>query len=452
MNFGELEYSNIAAWITSVAYVILVVRYPSSSVFAFIATWAYGYGTIAGPVKFAHLLFLMQFLTFLILFLETILRVGTKGIVSFLLSPISIFGWFMVIIWLKILLETVYYGYNFDRSLAIKNAPVQVILPCLIMLLCVLRGNHLKTLNGVFLGMVVFTLIPLLMSLTSVISEGRIIAAINGQERLTLWGLDTIRSGSVFLYFAIGVIGLTLTNFGRETILRFILWSIVILPSGLLVLNASRQHLLTLAVAIVIALVIYFKKSIVFATAITLAFGGSFYFFGGGFAESATTKRLTSDAIQAEATVSRGAIWRDAFTTGFNNPIAGIGFRNFGETTVTQSGRDSELISMKDTAHGFYQEIWAEHGIIFFLLIVSATAFVFIKLLGMKVAFQLDDHRRTYAYLAVTIMLTCFFSGTVYGSIGPYVLIGITPFLYVCIPVNTLLNQEEIERRAKGSK
>ena len=89
------------------------------------------------------------------------------------------------------------------------------------------------------------------------------------------------------------------------------------------------------------------------------------YSLKGLYSEAQIADRVTSDNLAMEVSVGRVSIWKDAFLTAVDNPIFGVGFRNFGDEYLAIAPDTGVILHHRSNAHGFFQEVFVEHGLFF---------------------------------------------------------------------------------------
>ena len=104
-----------------------------------------------------------------------------------------------------------------------------------------------------------------------------------------------------------------------------------------------------------------------------------------------------------------------------SNPVTGVGFRNFGEEFPTISPETGELSWTKDTAHGFFPSVAAEHGIMLACVLLVAL----LILLRSTFAALRHASKPAFALFCVVtgIIMSENFSCTVYNAFAYHLII-----------------------------
>jgi hypothetical protein len=426
MNNFELEYGPIAAHMALLVFALLATRYPAALGFSFMTNKAFAWAPIFGVINYAKALFVLQFLAALVLIVLAVQRGAISRINAFVRRPESWVLWVLLAVWLKVSTDVLLGGLNMDRTEPLKTAPVQVFFPALIIGLSFLSFPVERVVRGVLLGMVAFPLVCIIPAMPGVIEGKRIALALQGTERFAIWGLDTIQGGQFFCYAALGGLGLGLMASGRYIWLKPASWGLFAACFFFLIINATRQFLLASVLGLVLSVVLSFKRNVFVAIGFVFFACAAGYFILGETGDAAAGKRISADALSGEVEASRGVIWTDAFFAGLKSPVRGVGFRNFGQVVTVVSDLTGETIVKRDTAHGFYQEIWAEHGMLLGLAAILASIWSLWKLTRAAASCQ-SPVLNVLAFLNISLIVTCLFSGTIYYSLAPYVL-GVSMF------------------------
>ena len=421
MNVLEIEYGALAAHLAIIAFVLVGIRMPAALAFSFMTHKAFAWAPVFGLIGYAQVLLCLQFLAVVWLSFAALRKGGLGSLLAFVQRKEAILLWVLGLIWLKILSDIIFGGLSMDRLDSLKTVPVLIFLPILVIFLSFLSYPTERVIRDMFVGMIVFSTICILPALPGVIEGRRFMLAQQGRERLALWGLDTIQGGQFFCFLALGGLGLSLVSRIEVVGVKPFGWAVFVAGFLLLVLNATRQFLLSCVVGLMLSVVISFRRSvwIVFAAA-------AFFFFSGfvlfqGVREASASERVSIDSLSGEVATSRGVIWTDAFAAGLARPLLGQGFRNFGNVVTTVSHLTDEVITSRDNAHGFYQDLWAEHGVVLGAIVMLASVWSFVRIVVLAERLK-SSALYLIVYLNATLMFLCIFSGTVWSSLSPYVL------------------------------
>lgn len=246
--------------------------------------------------------------------------------------------------------------------------------------------------------------------------EERLIGALAGDERLTLFGIDSISSSRCLPIFI-------LASFYLESTFRKGLSRSLLLGSGLLgayigILIATRQHLLAglFCFAFTVWLVgrrfwKWFLPMGVIVAVLILVFQD--------FSTFILSERLAKETITTDG---RFDIWKKALNLAAEHPLTGVGFGNFGEIEAIYNSETGKVLLVKDYAHGIVFDLLAEHGIL------VGGFWIFAYIAGLSLAIREASKASTpefkFAWIAlVTLPVSLLFSGTIWN--GTYFWIGL---------------------------
>jgi hypothetical protein len=404
-------------------YLLLLWKFPSGVVFIGFTSYGIAWTTIAG-LNYARCVFLLQLFSALVFFFYILRSKGTERILQFLTSRHSILLWFLVVIWLKISADILYTGLDDFRTDALKAAIQTIFLPTIIFFMAAVGIDPWRFALGIMVGMVAFAIAFVLPTLPGMIAEGRLASALFGEDRLTIYNMDTINGGRFFFMGAVGSMTLVIGGGFR----RF--WSVLLMVIccvfvAMLLLNGTRQYILGTVIAALMCTYSFIRSGGLlkyFFLAIMIAAIG--YLSYNIFQTAAVGERFSSANLVAEVSFSRGNIWRSAFHAGLDNPLFGVGFRKFGEV-VTLGGQinEAEAMTTLSGAHGFFQEIWAEHGVV--LGVIGLLIFGY-SIWQMLKQVQVERHSVIWAHYSalVGMVIPLFISGGVYSASAMYLLAG----------------------------
>ena len=219
--------------------------------------------------------------------------------------------------------------------------------------------------RDVLLGMAVFPILMFAGWLPVAVNNGLLLAAWNGVRRFTLGDADTINAARVLCFGAVGSFGLFLLPRKQGLAPVFLAPCLGLGLIVLVLLTANRQYLLTL-----FAFPVFWVFLLETSRLKRLIVGGVSIVFMGLVTYDVVTSgdvvlkdRITADALAVEISEARGPIWADAFQTMLAHPILGTGFKNYG-AEVDMMDRSGNLVIGRDSAHGVFQDVFTEHGII----------------------------------------------------------------------------------------
>jgi hypothetical protein len=399
------------------AFVFLFVKYPSGLTFLGMTANGIAATRIFG-ITYVMIAFALQVIAVLRLFYLASSTHGTKRFWDFLTSRYSAFLWFSILIWLKIGVECAFTGFDVFRSDAIKVAANTVFLPSLIFLFSLVSMPPSRFIRGLFLGMILFSMAYVIPTLPGMIIEGRFLAAIIGIERLTTYNVDTIGGARFFFLGSIGAIGLLGSGLSDRK-LHVVSFVVLCFLSVLLMLNGTRQYFAGVSVA-VLGMMWIGVKSRMWKVIITLGvFGLASYGLFDILEPYEVARRISREEMGRELRESRGVIWMDVLKTGIENPITGTGFRRYGNIDMVQGQEAGSMAVVLSGAHGFFQDVWAEHGML--LAIVGLVCLISVYVQVFKV-FHPQIHRPLFVFyiMMIAMMTPLLFSGAVFTGMPMY--------------------------------
>lgn len=419
MNTFDANVAPIAAYLCILAFIYLALRHPAGLCFSTATIRGIAWVTIGG-VNYARLLVIMQAIAFGFLLWRLIAGEGLSRFLHFFRTRYSIPLWILLLLWMKVAADVTLHGLNEYSSLALKLSLSQVIFPTFFVLFSLARHGVGKSIRDYIWGMWLFGAAYLLPVIPPIIVEQRIGEALFAGTRLTIYGLDTINSGTYIMFGALGLVGFIMLEVRRPWLTQ-LGWAGVAVLSVLLYLNGTRQYLLALVLAALLCLYTYFRNK----SALALLIVGSFVALGGVtwdyLRDAEVRERFTREAVTREIESSRGEIWRQAMLNSLEHPVAGSGFKQYGETVYRYNEETGVMDAQLDGAHGFFQDVFAEHGLIFGGLALLAFFFC-LKIIVTQInpAGRIDLWVFGVFYLA--LVPTYLFSGSLADSTGPYLL------------------------------
>jgi len=323
----------------------------------------------------------------------------------------------LAIILIKILLDSFIYGFDSYRIEAIYASQFSLIIPLVILSLYIKLYGVLKTLKDFIVsGTILFTLVllPLLPSIFS----SQLIPSLTESYRVTIFGIDTINSCRLFVYCAVfGYCAYFLTS---NRMVRLFLVGLIFLSTLLVILNGTRQYLLAI-VAIAFFCNIRTVSLKIIAVTVVLTIGVSYLYSNSTMIQNIElVNRISSNSIHEEGTQNRGLIWATQFQKMFDeDPIIGLGFRNSGEETVVINSTTKQEEKTKDNAHGFFQEVFVEHGIILGILLTITFINAFLVLRN-KLQHYDTVTKKLIISTCIILILPLFLSGSVLNGFGVF--------------------------------
>jgi hypothetical protein len=420
MSTLDFNYAPLAALACICTYCWLLWKYPSGVVFIGFTTNGIAWVSFGSALNYANAIFYLQLLS---AFIFTYIVINTRGInkiVQFFSTRYSLFAWFMLIIWLKIGFDILYYGMDDFKLGGLKIAVQTVFLPGLVFYMAAVSRDPWRFATGIMIGMVAFALAFVLPTLPGMIAEGRIINALTGLDRLTIYNMDTISGGRFFFIGVLGAMTLISTG-GLNRTISAILIAVFLLFFTLLLLNGTRQYIVGVIVAGSMCFYSFIRTSGIIRHIFLIAVSVAVIYLSYSIFQTAEVGlRFSGESIAREVAFSRGAIWLQVLQTGLEHPFTGVGFREFGDVIMVAGQTEgSELVENLSGAHGFFQDICAEHGII--LAVIGVLIFTYsVRLVFLRI--QIEKHSVVWAHYAalVGLLVPLFMSGYVLGSSGMY--------------------------------
>ncbi|MHB9008372.1 MAG: O-antigen ligase family protein [Limisphaerales bacterium] len=280
-------------------------------------------------------------------------------------APIGtiLFGMVVLAVWLKIGMDCAIGGMDGYRSTSLIYALTRVWLP-LVHLYFALRSSGIQKGSEAFLvGIMAYGGLVGLSALAFSLVDGSILNVIGGGGRLTLFGEDTINSARGPYYVVVVALVYLMSGARKSLTVRMACGSLIGAMALILLLTGTRQFVVAgilFGACVVITGMKNVKDALTFAglVSVTGVIGSALW------NTTAIGERFSGDRLEYEASSSRGAIWRDAFAMAYSRPLTGAGFRLYGEENAVFSERRGMVVFNRDSAHGYLQEMFAEHGIV----------------------------------------------------------------------------------------
>ena len=181
-----------------------------------------------------------------------------------------------------------------------------------------------------------------------------------------------------------------------------------------------RQYVIALGILLVFPIIKLNVKTFLFAGVAIVMISPFLNFVNNKFADISVVERFSSDQIERENDEGRTAIWKKGFSEMLSeNPILGLGFRNFGNEIINYSEDNINFTIKKDNAHGFFQEVFIEHGVILGILILISFIFSFFEL---RINLSNNSLLNPIITLLLGFIIPNFFTGYIMSSMGFYLL------------------------------
>jgi hypothetical protein len=352
----------VAGWLLLGAGLFFAVRRPAANVFVTLPSVGMGGVHLIAGLTYGRVSALVGLLTVLGL----VLRKRQKGEVRFAdltRTPLAWFAGVCLIISFKIVVETMIYGLDASRAANLTVGLTSMVFPCVTLILSELFVGTKRSARDLHLGMVTFPVLMMVGYLPFAFTEGQLEAAFSGLRQLTIGSSDSINSASVFTYGAIGTI--LLWTFRRKSS-RPVALAACLIPVAvgfivLLLLTGTRQYMLGM-----IGFLLLWGFAVqsarawqLLATLVVLACFGVFLSNLVNTHGYALKERLSGDKL---ATDGRLDIWTDVLESIVAHPALGTGFKNFGEECEISDKYGTVIVS-RNSAHGVWQDVFAEHGV-----------------------------------------------------------------------------------------
>jgi hypothetical protein len=414
----DFEYAPIAAWLSLMAFGFLLWRYPSGlAISGFLPT---GLGWVSfGNLTFVRVIFFLQVFALLIQMVRASRRADAKRLLLFVESRQSVLFWVLLIALVKVAVDLGLGGVDEFRREAIITFAYQVALPSAIFLLTILIEPPRQVTLGLALGLITFSLSYVLPLIPAVAAEGRLQTALGSIDRLTSYGQDPINGGRFFFFGALGALATAVVGTGRKWLLP-ITWIAFAIFQLAVLLNGTRQYILALGIAVLLYAAFGLRSRWAVGAAFFVCVISAFWVARDTLQLSAAVERLSSIEVSRELRESRGAIWIDVAQTAIQNPLLGVGFCRYGQL-VTNRGRDGDSTVSLSGAHGFFQDIFAEHGVILGVVALAAFAFVLQLTFGSVNRLQ-NAPTIPLMTLLVLLSLPYFISGALFNGLPIFLL------------------------------
>jgi O-antigen ligase len=275
--------------------------------------------------------------------------------------------WFAVvclIISIKILFETVYYGLDASRAAGLTSGLQEVLFPVAILLLALMRSGLESTQRDITIGMAVYPAIVVAGYLPFEVSQGLLQAAWFESSEFALGAVDTINSAHILAYGAVALALVYLFPRRRWTVTVLVAPCMAVVLVALTILTGNRQFVLAL-IGFLLLWAFFLQGSGRTRWLISItALAGLAYVIGSVVVSRhlALKERVSAQGLQDEAAGGRGVIWARAYDEMLDHLVLGTGYKNFGELIETVD-RHGDPVILRDSAHGAFQDVFTEHGV-----------------------------------------------------------------------------------------
>jgi O-antigen ligase len=186
-------------------------------------------------------------------------------------------------------------------------------------------------------------------------------------------------------------------------------------------LNGSRQYAIGLAIVAIFPFIKLNLKTYIISGILIVILPFASTIIENNFSDLAIIERFSSDELERENEDGRSSIWKTGFNRMFDeNPIWGLGFRNFGIVDDVSDPNSLTVVIRKDNAHGFFQEVFIEHGVILGLLLFISFLFSFFELRSYLV--NNNSLFNSIFIILIGFIIPNFFTGYIMSSMGYYFL------------------------------
>lgn len=393
------------------------------------ANWILGWTLLVGDSSgnelgtfYSRTVYIILGLSFGSLYMQGDAKQTLRAIISkFRKGRFKLFSLIVMVILIKIILETSYFGLDFYRVLNLKKYVYFVLFPILITMLSLIKNHSSRALHHFTLGFCFYSTVIAFVTIITGLNTSQFLLG----DQLTFGEMDTINGGR-FLYFAaLSYLIAALAN--RKRMSRNFYSILSLISYVFVLLNGQRQFIIGYLVGVLGVLILFGDKKRKRLPIFVLIFGlgASLVFINRNmFADAAFISRMSVEKLELEKTVYRGRLWLATYDLAKSKPLTGIGFGNFGEKFLFH-GIYKER---KGTAHGFFQEIMVEHG--FFLLGLSVLSFLYIFFTNFRktiILRQSDQVIFLFSFFLISFPEN--FSGIFLNCLG-YHFFALSPFLF----------------------
>jgi hypothetical protein len=387
-------------------------------------SYSLGGGDVFGLPFARHYLLLLYIFTFYFLISPNKPPIGNKK-----------FGFFNILLFIilfKIVLDSLVYGFDDFRSETLVIGFHVLILSMYIFHKSFELFGFEKTIKDfVWSGLFIHGIISVILFYS--IFQNQLIPALGVGHRITIFNQDTINSAKPFYFYIVFLLAAIQHKFINKKYLIVFAYVIAVLCLIVVILNGSRQYIIGLFFVVIFPLIkLNVKTSIIIGlTIIMLPILSSI--IENNFSDLAIIERFSGDELSREQEDGRSAIWEKGFNQMFSeSPIWGLGFRNFGTIHDASNPDSPTVVIRKDNAHGFFQEVFIEHGVILGILLSISFLFSFFKLRTYLVNNSMFN---SIFIILIGFIIPNFFTGYILSSMGYYFL-GLFLYNYPKLSIN----------------
>lgn len=379
-------------------------------------------------LSFAKIIALIQVMGALHIITKYLLEKNKRFRTDFFRKNAVVVG-LILLLWMKILVDCTTTGMDEFRSLALKYLLMNIITPLCLMVFDRELNGAKKAAQHAITGMMVFSVIFLVTALPSVIIDKGFQHAFSeqyiseDQYRFSTLGTDPINYGRFFFFGLCGCL-LTSLQFNKLPIkwalygMSFVFFVFIVASGTRQFLLASLCFMLFLFSILKMKKVLYISVFAVFLFISTLGFIENISSYVGK--SGSVLDRFSIKLISDELADNRGEIWRRAYAETLNNFALGVGFRRFGDPAEQINPDTKESYTVLDSAHGFFQDLFVEHGIFM--------GFAFLAFYFRSLWSVVRNKKNSKIYygnylllIGLSLSVSEFFTGSVFGSLGVYI-------------------------------
>lgn len=340
-------------------------------------------------------------------------------------KKVDFFGILLITILIKIVLDTLVYGIDEFRAESLIFGFHVIILSIYVFHKSFVNNGYEKTLKDFILsGLLIHGIISIVLFYP--IFQNQLIPAIGLGHRISIFKQDTINSGKPFFFYIIFLLAAINMKLIQVKFLRYLASIIGVFCLIILILNGTRAFPIALFCVVVFPLLKFNIRTIGITSVLLIYLPVLFSSIEDNYGDLIIVQRFSADHLNSEKTEGREAIWKRGFSLMVSeNPILGLGFRNFGEVGDVSDPDNPNVVIRKDNAHGFFQEVFIEHGIILGVLLLLS---FFYTLYRLRVYSGKDSPTFKAIFIVlISFFITNLFSGSFLNAIG-YFYLGL--FLY----------------------
>jgi hypothetical protein len=416
LNTLDLDYRQFAAILTLSVGIFLLIKYPAGNCLLGFSTSGLGAEQFFGRFSYAQCVVVIQAATLVVVLVRTLGQNKVKAPLLLLKRGATVFMWVILLVWCKIGFDSMYYGLNEFRISALKTAIYTILLPGTIAFFSLVNWGVAATMRGWVVGLCAISFVYLAPVAYPILVENRLISAATGETRLTVYGLDTINGGRMFFFGSVGFLlaGATIRVANN---LRFVFFALGLFFFILSLLNGTRQFVFSILLGFVAVVFILSRTREMIAVISLMAVASTAYVARDFYSQAQVVDRVTTQDLTEEIMSGRGRIWLEAWNQALESPVTGIGFRNYGMEYFTLSEETGDIVFNKETAHGFFQEIFVEHGLLLGFATLGAWLWSLWQFFGHRGA-QLSRMQRFTFVLCLVFCIPESFSAAVFNSLG----------------------------------